>query len=78
MKPLPKSGTLVTNVSLLVEKGLLEKKFQKVCVDTSSYILGARKGRDACGKKPSPQLGLGYFNTEDVPVRGEHVFPRII
>lgn len=39
---------VLQNVSLLVEKASLQKKFQKVYIDPSSYILGAGERRDTC------------------------------
>ena len=44
LKPLPKLavlGTLLLDASLLVEKALLERKFQKVYVNPNSDMLGA-------------------------------------
>lgn len=50
-KPLPKLtilGTLWQNLSLLVEKVLLEKRFQEVYTNPSSDNLGAGERIDTC------------------------------
>lgn len=44
LKPLPKLavlGALLQDASFLVEKALLERKFQKVYVNLNSDVLGA-------------------------------------
>lgn len=73
-------GTVWQNISLLVKKTLSEKKFQKVYANPSSDTLGAgeRRDRHMCLEAMSPAK-IGFFQyREDIVIKGEHVFPRVI